>query len=232
MADKVERKTIVSTWESAISFDKVTAAFARITVSGRERSGVGKPTPVSAFSWLRTVGGRGPRLGLVVLISWLFLVPPAVSEDVYQSREDFLSEAFAGDVPKSKTLWVKKGMRERINQIMKRTYKLLRVRYWRRGDRTAWILEEIGKVKPITTGLVVNGGGLERIKVLIYRESHGWEVRHAFFTDQFKGVRLSDGKRLNKSIDGISGATLSVNALTNLGALALYLHEFAMAKNE
>ena len=228
----MERKTIVSTWELDTSSNGVTAAFVHISVSGRTRSGVGKPTPVFSFSWPRTGGGRGPRLGLVVLISWLFLVPPAASEDVYQSREDFLSEAFAGDVPKAKTLWIKKGMRERINQIMKRTYKLLRVRYWQRGDRTAWILEEIGKVKPITTGLVVDGGSLERIKVLIYRESHGWEVRHAFFTDQFKGVRLSDGKRLNKSIDGISGATLSVNALTNLGTIALYLHEFVMAKND
>jgi len=181
---------------------------------------------------MRTVGGRGPRLGLAILISWLFLVPPAVSDDVYQSPEEFLSETFSGDVPKSKTLWVKKERRERINEIMGRAYKLLRVRYWQREDRTAWILEEIGKVKPITTGLVVDGGSLERVKVLIYRESHGWEVRHPFFTDQFKGLRLSDGKRLNERIDGISGATLSVNALTRLGALALYLHEFVVAKND
>ncbi len=119
-------------------------------------------------------------------------------------------------------------MRPRVNEIMGHAYRRLRVRYWRRDDRTAWILEEIGKVKPITTGVVVRAGALERVKVLIYRETHGWEVRHPFFTDQFKGLTLGNGKRLNERIDGISGATLSVSALTRLGALALYLHEQAL----
>ena len=175
---------------------------------------------------------RATSLFLVFVAAWLIPCAPLSADDVYQSPEDFLSETFSGDVPKSKTLWIKKAMRERVNEIMGRAYHLLRARYWRRGDRTAWILEEIGKVKPITTGLVVDGGGLERVKVLIYRESHGWEVRHPFFTDQFKGLRLSDGKRLSRRIDGISGATLSVNALTRLGALALYFHDLVVAKDD
>ena len=63
------------------------------------------------------------------------------------------------------------------------------------------------------------------MRVLIYRESHGWEVRYPFFTDQFQGLELSSKNRLNKKIDGISGATLSVNALTRLSKLALFLHQ-------
>jgi hypothetical protein len=60
--------------------------------------------------------------------------------------------------------------------------------------------------------------------VLIFRESRGWEVRHDFFTDQFKGVTLNDDRELDLPIDNISGATLSVRALTRLARLALYLH--------
>ena len=64
---------------------------------------------------------------------------------------------------------------------------------------------------------------LERIKVLEFRESRGWEVRHAFFTDQFRAARLTKDRNLDRDIDGISGATLSVRAMKKLAALALYL---------
>ena len=100
-----------------------------------------------------------------------------------------------------------------------------RIIYWADESRSAWILEEIGKVKPITTGYVVNRGKIERVAVLIYRESRGWEVRHKFFTDQFIGATVDGDYRLDRGIDGISGATLSVDALTRLGRLALYLAE-------
>ena len=66
-----------------------------------------------------------------------------------------------------------------------------------------------------------------QMQVLIYRESHGWEVRYPFFTDQFKGLQLNEQKRLKQKVDGISGATLSVNALTRLSRLALHLHQEA-----
>ena len=82
-----------------------------------------------------------------------------------------------------------------------------RITYWKSGGRTAWILEEIGKTQPITTGFVIDGGAISSVQVLIYRESHGWEVEKPFFTRQFKGAKLSGGKQLTKRIDGIAGAT-------------------------
>jgi uncharacterized protein with FMN-binding domain len=97
------------------------------------------------------------------------------------------------------------------------------LRYWHQGSRTAWILEEIGKVKPITTGFVVEDGKISQVQVLIYRESHGWEVKHPFFTDQFIGAQLAENLKLDRRIDSIAGATLSVNALRKMGQLALYL---------
>ena len=61
-------------------------------------------------------------------------------------------------------------------------------------------------------------------KVLVFRESRGWEVRHPFFTDQFRDAGLTGELALDRNIDGISGATLSVRALSRLARLALYLH--------
>ena len=144
---------------------------------------------------------------------------------MYQTAEEFLGEAFGGAVPEPRAFWLRGPARKAIRRILGHPYRGLRIRYWSRDGRSAWILEEIGKYKPITTGYVVDGGGIDRVKVLAYRESHGWEVRHKFFTDRFRGVSLVGENALSRSIDGISGATLSVNALSRLARLALYLHQ-------
>lgn len=156
----------------------------------------------------------------------VFLSPAGLllAGEVYQTPEAFLNEIFDGNPPGAGLLWLKDEVRDTSTQIMGHPYPGLRIRYWVQQQRSAWILEETGKEKPITVGLVVNGNVLERIRVLEFRESRGWEVRFPFFTDQFSGVGLTAGKQLDKDIDGISGATLSVRALEKLARLALYLH--------
>jgi hypothetical protein len=150
-------------------------------------------------------------------------------EDVYLEPDAFIAQSFEGE-PEQKVLWLTKDTKASIKQVLGRDYRGMRIRYWRQGARTAWILEEIGKVKPITTGFVVENNKMIAMQVLIYRESHGWEVRYPFFTDQFTGLQLEENNRLNKKIDGISGATLSVNALTRLSKLALHLHKEVTAQ--
>jgi hypothetical protein len=161
------------------------------------------------------------RLRLLLV---LLLLSTAAAADNYQTQEDFLLEVFAGSTPKPGVIWLKGDVKKTTSDILGHAYPGLRIRYWGEGVRTAWILEEIGKEKPITVGLVVNADGLEKIKVLAFRESRGWEVRYPFFTDQFTGVGLTADHDLDRRIDGISGATLSVRALKKLARMALYLH--------
>ncbi|MEH6529369.1 MAG: FMN-binding protein, partial [Porticoccus sp.] len=106
----------------------------------------------------------------------------------------------------------------------------LRVRYWRLGTKTVWIMEEIGKELPITIGVAVNQGSInqgsvEQVKILAFRESRGWEVRYPAFTAQYLGVQMTPGKKLDTHIDGITGATLSVRAVTKVATLALFYHQ-------
>ena len=145
-------------------------------------------------------------------------------EDIYLEPDAFIAQSFEGE-PEQKVLWLTKDVKASIKEVLGHDYNGLRIRYWQLGERTAWILEEIGKVKPITTGFLIEGDAMLQMQVLIYRESHGWEVRYPFFTDQFTGLALDEKNRLNKKVDGISGATLSVNALTRLSRLALHLHK-------
>jgi len=147
----------------------------------------------------------------------------AVARGVYQEPDDFLSETFAGQPPAVKALWITPDLREEVAGILGHPPNAMRIRYWAEAGRTAWIVEEIGKEKPITTGIVVNGGSIERVKVLIFRESRGWEVRHDFFTKQFHGATLNGHRELDRSIDGISGATMSVSAVTRLARMVLLL---------
>lgn len=153
---------------------------------------------------------------------------------VYQSQEQFLLRTFGAHPPDSDTLWVVDEVEEAARIILGHRFGQLRVRYWRRDDRSAWILEEIGKVKPITFGVVIENDHIADISVMTYRESRGGEVRLPFFTRQFQGLSLlveqlgwpdkRSSYRLSNTVDGISGATLSVRAMTRVAQLALYFH--------
>lgn len=166
------------------------------------------------------------------LLTLLFLflsAGPLSADGTYQAPEEFLNEVFAGNVPAVQVLWLKGNVRDSSTAIMGHRYPGIRIRYWLKEGRSAWILEEIGKTKPITTGVVIDDGSIQLVRVLVFRESRGWEVRHPFFTDQFSGAKLTAGNRLNQDIDGISGATLSVRALKKLARLALYFHSQAVS---
>ena len=71
---------------------------------------------------------------------------------------------------------------------------------------------------------------IEDCKVLICRESRGWEIRNEFFTRQFSGAFLKTNSRLNQSIDNITGATMSVNAMKKLSRMALFLHNHVITQ--
>jgi len=150
---------------------------------------------------------------------------------VYQTREQFLAQAFGSQTPALQSLWMTDDVQEGASEILARRFEPLRVRYWQRGKRSAWVLEEIGKVRLITIGVVIDDGVIHGLSVMNYRESRGGEVRFPFFTQQFQGLQLlAEGSdqpldyQLSGSVDGITGATLSVRAMTRIARLALYFH--------
>ena len=149
----------------------------------------------------------------------------AFAETVYQSQTDFLKEAFPGSTPTASMLYFTGERRQAASKILGHRPAGLRTRYWHIGKRSAWILEEIGKVKPITVGIIIQDHKIEDVRILIYRESHGAEVRHNYFTKQFVNASLEKDTRLSNTVDGISGATLSVSAVRRLARLALYLEK-------
>lgn len=143
----------------------------------------------------------------------------------YIETEDYIRSAFAGETPAPRTLWVSGDLRAAVERVLGHRFAALRVRYWHDGAKSVWILDEIGKELPITIGVTVAGGAIDNVSVLEFRESRGWEVRYPFFTDQFVDARLEADGRLDRRIDGITGATLSVSAVTRIARVALLLDD-------
>ena len=161
-----------------------------------------------------------------VLLIVLFLVTPlAQAKGVYQSPEDFINEVFNNNPPEPERVIVKGEITKGIKSILNQRYSKIRIPYWQDNDKTVWILERIGKELPITAAFVISNNKVEQFRVLIFRESRGWEIRNDFFTRQFDGAHLKPNNKLSHRIDNITGATLSVNAMKKLSRMALYLHQ-------
>lgn len=177
----------------------------------------------SLFSHLGFVYVK-PGCMAVLAFACLALLPVAVqARGTYLTVPEFVANAFAGNEPPVKTLWLSGELQQRLEKIFGHPYKSLRLRYWQQDAKTAWVLEEIGKELPITLGVVVNADAVEQLRILTYRETRGGEVRHPFFTEQFEGAKLGANDVLDRQIDGITGATLSVRAVTRVAEAALVL---------
>jgi len=151
----------------------------------------------------------------------LSLVAITVRGEVYQDPGTFVAEVF-GSIPAPKVLWLTRDLQSQAAAILGHPPAQLRQRYWSEGAKSVWILEETGKEELITAGFVVVNGRIDHVRVLVYRESRGQEIRQTSFLKQFKDARLAQGNRLDRDIDGIVGATLSVGAMERMTRLALF----------
>jgi hypothetical protein len=168
------------------------------------------------------------RTVLGLQVSALVAVAAVAHPGRYMEREAFLSSAFPGTAPQQATLWLSEPAREPLERALGQRFPVLRVQYWQSGSRTAWILDEIGKEEPITIGVVIDGGAVDMVRILEFRESRVSEVRYPFFTDQFSGARLRGAANVDKQIDSITGATLSVRAVSRVVQTSLLLHDLAL----
>lgn len=175
---------------------------------------------------------------LIGLISLVSFSPQIHAAALSQESAAFLASQLP-DNPNKQYQWLTGEIKKQVIRILDHPYPTLRVPYWQSGrddDRkTVWILEEIGKHKPITVGIVIQNQQIKSLRILKFRESRGWEVELPSFTRQFDGIAFKTPTDLNNTeltgyIDGISGATLSVRAVTKLSKLALLLQLHIDAK--
>ena len=73
----------------------------------------------------------------------------------------------------------------------------------------------LGKSLPITFLSCFNSDGkLIKAHIVKYREDYGYEVGNKHWLNQFIGLGVNSDFIIGKNIDGISGATISVNSVS------------------
>ena len=147
-----------------------------------------------------------------------------VISKTYQTPEAFLAEAFGAAVPPPQMLELDDAKQAQISAALGRRYPQARLRYWRANGRSAWILDDKGKegYQLTTAGFVVKERAIDFARVLIYRESRGEQVAEPSFLKQLAGVHAA-GAELDRKVDNISGATLSVKMMQRMARTALTL---------
>lgn len=113
-----------------------------------------------------------------------------------------------------------------IDTIVVERNVVLRIRH---GDSVlgfAQVRNVKGKDQPITVLIAVDPlARLKDVDVLVYREPYGGEVAYESWRRQFRGKAAADSLRVGREIRSISGATISVNAVT--GAVRKTLADFS-----
>ena len=180
------------------------------------------------------------RLAAVLLCAFGLIAPESRGNTATgDAQYAFLSDHFTpGTLHTPAILWITGEVRQQARTLLDHEIDTLRIRYWAEEGKTAWILEEVGKELPITIGVLVNNQRIAEVRILKYRESRGGDVAYPFFTRQFRGLELTEPARqssvaaLSGHIDGITGATLSVNAVKKVAALALLFDRQASAQGD
>lgn len=87
-----------------------------------------------------------------------------------------------------------------------------------RGDSLlgfAQVGNVLGKDQPITFLVAIDPADrLKDVDILVYREPYGGEVAYEPWRRQFRGKSAGDSMRVGREIRSISGATISVHAVT------------------
>jgi len=152
------------------------------------------------------------------------------------SKKEFLNLVYKDSLSQveAKTLWLDQEIQEKIIKILDHKYPKLRLRYKQLvtldKNQTVWFLDEIGKERPISFAVSITNNQIDLIRVTKFRESRGGEIQMLAFSEQFNQIGLNEENQLNKNIDGITGATMSVSAMKKISRIALTLHKFVSSE--
>jgi hypothetical protein len=148
-------------------------------------------------------------------------VRPTAEFHAYQTLDDALREVFAGadstwtetwtpDDAARSALAAQLGAPQPPGEIV-----FHRARAGGRDLGWAVTTDEIGLHEPITMLVTVTAGHeVGPVRVLVFRESRGGEVRRKRFLEQFLGKTRADPLRITRDIDAVTGATYSSRAVT------------------
>jgi Na+-translocating ferredoxin:NAD+ oxidoreductase RnfG subunit len=177
---------------------------------------------------LSPVAARRERVWRRTLVAVaLLLVSPwatsmAAADRVYLTVDQALANAFPKDVQVTrKVVWITADQAAEIERRAGSPLprRVVQAYEGKRGEDVvgyAFVDDVIGKTEPITYMVTITPDTtVERLDLLVFRETHGYEIERSSWRDRFRGERLGNDLRVGRDIDKITGATLSCRAVTD-----------------
>ena len=156
-----------------------------------------------------------------ITICVILLIPVVLSAGVGEDTESILRQLFPGaDGFEFTAIELDQNAKKLAERASGQMFQMEKVFFWRIQDGEdvigfAVLDNVLGKVQPITYVVVYDSQlSVVEVQVIRYREQHGGAVQNPSWLDQFKGFKSDSGFILGEHIDGVTGATLSANALT------------------
>jgi Na+-translocating ferredoxin:NAD+ oxidoreductase RnfG subunit len=158
---------------------------------------------------------------ITAIIRVVLLAPLVLSAGVGEETESILRQVFPGaDGFEFTAIELDLTAKKQAERASGQAFQMEKVFLWQIRDGAdiigfAVLDNVLGKVQPITYLAVYDSQlSIVEVQVIRYREQHGGAVQNLSWLDQFKGFASDSGFMLGEHIDGITGATLSANALT------------------
>lgn len=150
----------------------------------------------------------------------LFFANCILAGEIKDSEEKKILNEFPGARLQFKEFEIPVNIKNEIEHNVRQRFFMSSVYVWKiyKGDKleAISILDNvIGKTLPITFRVNFNTEGkIIASQIVKYRESIGGGVSNESWNKQFTGKNSKSSYKVGESIDGISGATISVNSVT------------------
>ena len=177
--------------------------------------------------------------GLTIVILYITVFPYFLIGGIREDAEELIFSTYGEDIqvdfkkwnpPQEIKIYSEKKARSRF--IFDHVY------FWKIFESNSLvgvaILDNVlGKSLPITYLTCFNmDGQLINAHIVKYREDYGYEVGNKRWLNQFIGLGINSDFIIGKNIDGISGATISVNSVTRGINRSSIIVEYLLTKKD
>ena len=154
---------------------------------------------------------------VISIISITFLL----AGEIKITSEQYLLDQFTNNISfKMHIIELDKKIIKLVQNEAKQKFHRDKLYYWNivHGDSTiayAFLDNVIGKSMPITFMVILGiNGEIINTTIIKYREAYGGEIKHTGWLAQFNNRNNQSSYKVGKDIDGITGATISVNSIS------------------
>jgi len=177
--------------------------------------------------------------GLTILILYITVFPYFLIGGIREDAEELIFSTYGEDIQVDFKKWNPPQEIKIYSENKARSRFIFdHVYFWKIFESNSLvgvaILDNVlGKSLPITYLTCFNmDGQLINAHIVKYREDYGYEVGNRRWLNQFLGLIASSDYKVGKNIDGISGATISVNSVTRGINRSAIIVEYLLTKKD